>query len=258
MIKLFYIIIFLIGIQLNNFDEHCIHQKFDFVDLDNLGNVYIVKNDQVKKYNNKGALIKIFSNKRLGSISSIDVSNPLRILLFYKDQSSILFLDSQLSEQNDKIDLNQINLEQSALACTSINNSVWLFNKQNCELIRLDKSRFINTGNLNNLLSLELNPVFMLEYNNFLYLSDPLIGILIFDIFGTYYKTLPIKSVNKFNIVAGKIYYLKDNKLFAYDLKKYENEVFEILPDNLSSIVHTDNFQLKLYNDSICISKKNE
>ena len=240
----------------NNLNHICIYEKFDIVDIDNQGNSYFIKKDQIKKYNIKGELIKIFSNKKLGAISSIDVSNPLRILLFYKDQSAVLFLDSQLSEQSDKLDLNLINLEQSVLACTSVNNSVWLFNKQNCELVRLDKNKMINTGNLNTLLSTDLNPVFMLEYNNYLYLNDPNIGILIFDIFGTYFKTLPIKSINKFNVIGNKIYYKKENKLFSYEIKNYITEEHENFTKNEIDIIITENFQLRIFKDSACISTK--
>lgn len=240
----------------NYFYEKCIYEKFDFADIDNQGNSYFVKNDQLKKYNIKGELIKVFSNKKLGTISSIDVSNPLRILLFYKDQSAVLFLDSQLSEQSDKLDLNLINLEQSVLACTSVNNSVWLFNKQNCELVRLEKNKTINTGNLNNLLSIDLNPSFMLEYNNYLYLNDPNIGILLFDIFGAYFKTLPIKSINKFNVVGNKIFYKKENKFYSYELKNYETENVVEFYNNQIDMMITENFQLSIYNDSACVSLK--
>jgi hypothetical protein len=254
MLKFFLLFIFLIFFYTKNLNQKCIYEKFDFADIDNQGNSYFVKNDQIKKYNIKGELIKVFSNKKLGSISSIDVSNPLRILLFYKDQSAVLFLDSQLSEQSDKLDLNLINLEQSVLACTSVNNSVWLFNKQNCELVRLDKNKNINTGNLNTLLSIDLNPSFMLEFNNYLYLNDPNIGIILFDIFGAYFKTLPIKSINKFNVVGNKIYYKKENKFYSYELKNYETEEIEEFSKYQIEMLITENFQLRIYNDSTCIS----
>jgi hypothetical protein len=236
--------------------KNCIHDKFDFAEIDNQGNIYFIKNDQIKKFNIKGELLKIFSNKKLGNISSIDISNPLRILLFYKEQSAILFLDSQLTEQSENLDLNLNNLEQTVLACTSINNSVWLFNKQNCELIRLDKYKKINSGNLNNLLSINLNPTCMMEHNNYLYLSDPNIGILVFDIFGNYFKTLPIQSITKFNVVGNSIYYKKENNLFTYNLKNFETIEIENLSKHEFDVIINENFQLRIYKDSACVLPK--
>ena len=104
-----------------------IKSKIDLFTSDNLGNIYLVKGDELKKYNSKGELLKVFSNKKLGAISSIDASNPLRVLLFYKDQSQLVILDSQLSPNGNPIDLLGMNLEQSDVVCSSFNNGIWLF-----------------------------------------------------------------------------------------------------------------------------------
>jgi hypothetical protein len=40
-------------------------------------------------------LLRYFNNvKKFGKISTIDVSNPLKVLLYYKDFSTIVVLDS--------------------------------------------------------------------------------------------------------------------------------------------------------------------
>src|ERR1700740_422215 len=117
-----------------------IKTKFDSFTTDNLGNIYLVSNDEIKKYNKKGELLKKFSNKKAGKIFSIDASNALRILVFYKDQSQVLILDSQLTQNGDVIDLLNMNLEQSDLICSSFNNGMWLYNRQNAELVRLDNN----------------------------------------------------------------------------------------------------------------------
>jgi hypothetical protein len=94
----------------------------------------------------------------------------------------------------------------------------------------------------------------MLEFNNYLYLNDPNIGIILFDIFGAYFKTLPIKSINKFNVVGNKIYYKKENKFYSYELKNYETEEIEEFSKYQIEMLITENFQLRIYNDSTCIS----
>src|SRR5215212_6022306 len=61
--------------------------KGDVVDfaVDNLDNIYVLNStDQLKKYNARGDSIAVFNNvKKFGRISTIDASNPLKVLLYY-------------------------------------------------------------------------------------------------------------------------------------------------------------------------------
>ena len=63
---------------------------------DNLQNIYLISaaTNQVKKLNSNGDSVAVFNNTlRYGKIYSADVTNPLKILLFYKDFSTILIVD---------------------------------------------------------------------------------------------------------------------------------------------------------------------
>jgi len=198
-----------------------IKSKIDLFTTDNIGNVYLVNGDEVKKYNSKGELLKVYSNKKLGKISSIDATNPLRILLFYKDQSQLVILDSQLSPNGNSIDLLGMNLEQSDVVCSSFNNGLWLFNRQNNELVRLNQSleKVVSTGNLNALLNADLKPTFMIENGSYLYLNNNSDGIYVFDIYGTYYKTISLFNLNHFQVNDNALYYYKDSVFAKYDMK---------------------------------------
>ena len=175
----------------------------DFFTTDYLGNIYVVNHDQIIKYSPKGEILKRYSNKRLGRIFSIDASNPLRVLVYYKEFSVVVLLDSQLSENGDSISLDQHDLEQCDLVCSSFNNGMWLFNRQNMELIRLNEGleKVVTTGNLNRLLNFDLHPTRITEQNGFVYLNDPNTGIIIFDIYGTFFKTIPLKNINDLQIL---------------------------------------------------------
>lgn len=71
--------------------------KADLVTTDNLGYFYTATGDLLEKYDASGSLYKTYSNKTLGKIHSIDASNPLKLVLFYKEASQIVFLDNNLS-----------------------------------------------------------------------------------------------------------------------------------------------------------------
>jgi hypothetical protein len=202
-----------------------VKHAYDFFAVDNMGNVYTVANDEIRKFNKKGELLKIFSNKRAGKIFSIDASNALRIVVFYKDQSQVIFLDSQLTQNGDPIDLLNLNLEQSDLICSSFNNGIWLYNRQNAELIRLDEKleRVVSTGNLNNLLNTELKPLYLNENSGYVYMSDTKNGILVFDIYGTYYKTISLFNIRSFQVAEQQIFYYKDSVISSYNTKLLNN-----------------------------------
>src|SRR5687767_8767310 len=54
---------------------------------DNFDNIYLLNSyDQLKKINSKGDSIAVFNNvRKYGKVAQIDVSNPLKVLLYYKD-----------------------------------------------------------------------------------------------------------------------------------------------------------------------------
>lgn len=237
--------------------QKCIKQKSDWMKVDNVGNMYFVKGDEILKYNAKGDLIKTYSNKKYGKISSIDVSNALRILVFYKDFSQLIILDSQLSENGKSISLEELGLEQCDLSCTSFNNGIWLYNRQNMELVRLtgELKQIVNTGNLNAILESDLRPNFILENNGYLYLNNPNSGIYVFDIYGTFYKNIPLKNLKEFTVDNNCIYYTQDKKIQSFDHKLLNTLSVELSDTTASQVIAQNKLIYMHYSDSACVYK---
>ena len=169
----------------------------DFFTADNQGNFYVINGNELTKFDKTGKQLYKYSNKNLGTIDFVDVSNQLKILLFYKNFSQAIFLDNTLSMSGTPVSFDQIGFQQAQLICTSHNNGIWLYDQQTFALVRLNDTyeETQRTGNLNALLNIELQPNYLLEYNNKIYINNPSTGILIFDIYGTYYKTIPVKNL---------------------------------------------------------------
>jgi len=91
-------------------------------------------------------------------------------------------------------------------------------------LVRFNEQskKIVSTGNLKQVLQTELNPVFMLEHNNYLYLSSPETGIYVFDIFGAFSKIISLKNINSFQVNDNFIYFQRDSSLCSYDHLKFE------------------------------------
>ena len=254
--KLFKILIFPFAILLLAFQGFevlkTIDIKSDFITSDNLGNVYIIKREELTKYDPNGNLFQQYSSKRLGKINAVDVSNPLKILVFYKDFSTIVFLDGMLAETANPINLNGLMLEQASLICTSNNNCFWVYDPVSFQLVRVNQylSKIQQTGNLVQQLGVSLNPNFIMESNNWVYLNNPETGVLVFDIYGTYFKTIPLLSLSSFQVIDNKIVYFEASKMINYDLKTLESNVFS-LPDS-------SGISARVSEKTICIQKEKQ
>ena len=151
----------------SDLNPQLIVKKHDFFTVDNLGNVFLVRDHEIFKYLANGTYYNRFSNLKFGEITSVDGTNGLRLVLFYKDYQQIVFLDNQLSQKSEPVSLEQMGYEQTELVCVSANNGIWIFNKANNELIRFDSQlkKIASTGNLKQILQREMKPNFMTEHN---------------------------------------------------------------------------------------------
>jgi hypothetical protein len=214
---------------------------------DNLQNSYLIKRNILEKYDSDGKLVKTLSNKNLGDISFVDAHDPLKILIFYKSFQQIIFTDNMLAPSGNTISLDALGYNQVLLACTSHNNGFWIYNQQNFELVRFDQNlqKTQQTGNVAQLSGMDINPNFITEQNNNLFLNDSARGILVFDIYGTYNKTIPIKGLIRFQVSNDEILYLSGNKLKSYNMKTLEESELS-LPSTEILDVRTEKEKLYL------------
>lgn len=227
------------------------------VKIDGLGNIYVITDMEISKYNTSGVFQKRYSTKRYGNIDFVDVSNPLKIIVYYRDFQQIVFLDNQLTVSSTAISLENMGYEQSSLVCSSSNNSIWLYEKQNNSLCRFssDSKLLVKTGNLKTLLGIDINPDFMVEQNGYLYLNaGNNEGILLFDIYGTFYKAIAINGVKQFSVINENIFYFKNNTLHQYQPTTF-NTIEKPFNDTLINKVYwQNNLFYKVYDDSLIIN----
>lgn len=211
-----------------------IKKTHDYFTVDNLGNMLLVNDNEIVKYLANGNYFNRYSNLKLGTITSVDALNPLRLMLFYKDYQQLIFLDNQLSQKSDPLSLEKLGYEQTELVCVSANNGIWLFNKANNELVRFDEQlkQIASTGNLKQMLQTEeLKPNFLTEHNGNVFLNCPEVGIYVFDVFGTFSKIISLKGLKNFQVNENIIYFLKENQLCSYNFKLFD-EVCKSFPIN--------------------------
>jgi hypothetical protein len=202
--------------------------------IDPLGNIYIINGQNIQKYSSNLQKIADYSNVFLGNISFIDVSDPLRILLYYREFNQVVWLDNYFQEIRSPVRLDDLGIEQAVILCSSSLNGFWVFNQLNNQLQYFDMNlnKTHESISLNPLIG-EMKPNSMTEKNRMVYLNFPGIGILTFDQFGTYSRTLPVFPDNYFQVTDESIYYLQQDLFKRYDLEAFTEEKI-ILPDTLA------------------------
>lgn len=96
----------------------------------------ITTNYQLIKFNAKGDSVAVFNNVKIWHPSLIDVSNPLRPLIYYKNFSTLLMLDRQLSLRN-QINFRKGNIFSVSILAAAYDNNVWIFDEQDFKLKKL-------------------------------------------------------------------------------------------------------------------------
>jgi len=213
---------------------------------DRLGNAYVIVENQLLEFDSLGKPKANYAVANTGGLTSIDASNPLKILLFYRDFAKLQLLNNKLSIEST-IELRNVGIQQPLVACQSYLDGYWIFDQQDFSLKKIDLNLRIvyQSSNMNQTLGYSLQPESITEANDFIYMNNPATGILVFDKFGSYYKTIPVMGITSFQVIEKNLLYLKDNMLMKFNLSTLdENEI--ILPPH-DSLVCTRFEQQKLF-----------
>jgi len=198
---------------------------------DPMGNIYIVQDNRIRKYNNLLEKIADYSNVYLGNITSVDVSDPLRLLVFYKDFNQILWLDNFLLELRSPVRLDDLNIDQAELVCSSSQGGFWIYNSltKQIQYFNSDLRLIHESINLQPLTG-ENIPSAMIEKSSIVYLNVPNTGILTFDRFGTYNQTVPVYPDKLFQVSDENIFYTSHHSYYRFNLSTFTNTKLD-LPD---------------------------
>lgn len=204
-----------------------------FITPDHLGNVYTLEGSTLSSRDSLGKVLYTYSNLNSGLFTSVDATDPLKLLLFCREFSTLRMLDQKLSIQGSELNLLDLTDGNISLACTSYESGFWLYDATNVRLLRFDsKAELAQTsGNLNMETGMELNPHFVVESGYQVYLCDSLRGLFLFDRFGTYLKNLPFYHVMSLQVSGDILYLMTPGKIIAYNTSnKAQTEIIPPVP----------------------------
>ncbi len=187
-----------------------------FIGVDDFKNIYYIKNNTLhKKTNNR---IFTYTNTQLGEITSVDIKNPLKIILFYKNFNTVLIVDNNLNELTTPINFNNTSFSKNAfLVNSSSNNNLWiysldddtlqLYNYQNHKIQFTTQvlSSYQADFKIKNLLS-TYKKCWLIGKNNILHFNE----------YGTFIENIKLTGFSDATFFKNTLIYLKDNNLYLY------------------------------------------
>jgi len=194
---------------------------FDLFTTDELGELYTLRGNDLDLYDQHGKHLAHNSFNSFGPISRIDAFSSLKPLIYSRAQAQLAVLDNTLSIQGSATDLNRRGLPQTILACMGVQGCFWFFDERDLQLMRLDGQlkTLANTGRLDQLLGFTPAPTYMTESDSKLYMVDPERGVLVFDLFGTFMRTLPILGAQTIQVRDGLVWFVSDGAMHRYDMR---------------------------------------
>jgi len=225
----------------------------DFIKVDPYGNIYTVRKAQLSKFSPQGRLLSTYSDNTLGVISSIDVFNPMKVMVFYQDVGMLVFLNEQLAPINNPISLFDANYFSISLASYSAANQIHLYDDVNKYLITLDFfMREISRTPIN---FPGFNPIKMIELEEkSLALHDPESGVYLFDTFTTFNKLIPIITSQPIEVTSELIYYTRNNEVAIYNYKTMQAKTQQLpVSDVIQTLLHRNNMILLLRDGTVWI-----
>jgi hypothetical protein len=194
-----------------------------FFTTDKLQQVYLVTpGNEVVKFSPDGQELFRYSNNTLGVLAHIDATNPFHLLLYYPEYQTAITLDRTLNklEEFNLWNLDVVDIKGIAMAG---DNGLWLYDNGTYTLKKIDQHGEVlrRSDNLSLLLGTTPAPDKLVARANFIYANDPALGLLVFDLFGQYVRTLSLPGITDFQVLDQRILYQQDGQYFIYNLRSF-------------------------------------
>ena len=228
--------------------------SFTYLDVDVLDNIYLItSNNQLKKIKPNGDSAGVFNDvKKYGNPTLLDVSNPLKILLYYKNYSTVVILDRFLTFRNS-INFRNKNIFKVKSLATSYDNNIWIFDEQDFKLKKIDDEGTVlnETNDWRQLFDTVPSPTQIIDRNNFVYLYDEIKGFYIFDYYGSYKNNLAFVNWKHVAVANNKLTGFAGDTLYSYEINSFNLKSYKL------PVFFKDYLDIKAMNGKVYLLKKN-
>jgi hypothetical protein len=210
----------------------CKYPDFDrsisFFDVDQTENIYIVdQNSTLTKLDIQGNMKSSFNYALYGTLTSISVLNPMKIMLFYKESGILLFLNDDLVPITKPFELLDKNYQNITCAVFTGSDQIILYEPLESKIVMLD---FNGNEISRNQLSFEQFSPFTLIPNSskgFVF-QDSRNGLYFFNSFGSFEKQLSILTPSSIQILGDVVAYFENGNWIEYNMKMLSQNQIEM------------------------------
>ena len=199
--------------------------------VDNLGNMYLLyQNGQLKKLRPNGDSLAVYNNvRRFGRLYAVDVSNPLKVLLHFKDFNTVVILDRLLNERA-VLDLRKSNLLQVKAIGQSYDNNIWVYDELEAKLKKIgDDGRLIDQSNdFRQIFDTTPSPSVIIDQGKLIYMYDATKGMYSFDYYGGFKNRIQLLGWRDFNVIENSIFGRDASFLYRYDAGTLDVQQFAV------------------------------
>lgn len=209
------------------------------ISFDNLGQQYILGETMtLYKMKNDSTIWNRYINNRLGTLTVLDVANPLRLLAYYQQFQTLICLDNNLAESG-VLNFNNLGFGYVRAVCISEDNNIWILDEYAKSLKKIDPSgKVLQEGIPDFNLRFDPDkPITLKARDAKVYLFQPNLGLLVYDVFGNRISTDLTSYQNVTEIWQGKLFDVTEKGILIYDLYNIISppKIIEV-PDRKSSI----------------------
>jgi hypothetical protein len=201
--------------------------------VDNLNNIYLINADnQIKKINDKGDSIAVANAlKRFGDIYSIDVSNALKTIVYYKDFATIVVLDRLLKNINT-IDLRKDGILQAQAVAMSYDNNYWVFDEVENKLKKIDDNgtTLLSTPDLRTIFDSAFIPEKIIDYSGYVYMYNKKSGLKIFDYYGALKQSVAPLNWSNIQVIKNSVLGFDDTAVHVYSIDVLKEAAYNFQP----------------------------
>jgi hypothetical protein len=206
-----------------------LEKKAKSLKVDKLGFIYILTNrNTINKYDKSGKILFEYNNTLYGEIHDLDVSNPMKIIVFFQDFQVIELVDNTLVPLRT---YTLLDYDFAEVRCVSMSNDnqFWIYDAGKLKLFKMD----IN-GNIlmesNNLvaesgLSIDIQQI--KEESNYIVLRDPS-KLILLDNYTQWIKYFDHQNEKLIRVSPNFIYFLNNNTLNTIPIKDVMAETQQI------------------------------
>jgi len=191
-----------------------------FVTSDNLSNTYLVSPENaIVKYDTLGRKVAVFTNKRLGQAAFIDASNPLKILVWYPDFQTVLWLDRTLTEMG-RLSFSKLGYYSVRCVAMAFDGNIWAFDDAISKAVKLglDGSVLQESPPLNIYFPKRFSATRIRDSGQYVCLSDPIAGLCTLDQYANLQDVHSTMRIQDFEMEGSWMFYLDKDILYLQNM----------------------------------------